>query len=303
VDLRRQITIVRTWLPLLVASALLAAGAAFVASNLQGKTYEAKAKLIVGEALSTSPDYYQLLVSRSLSTVYALAATSTPRLQAVIAELGLTDTVDELAQRVQAEAPADSPLLTISVEDSDPKRAAAIANALAAQAVKASADQGQGQEFDASIAADLKATQDQIRTTQARVQTLAGLASPSPEQQAELGTLEGRLVSLRSTYATLLSLLSGRAANLLSDFESAVPPTSPISPRPLLNTLIAAIVGLLIAGVLVGVLEYLDDSIKTREDIQEVAGLNTLGSIERMKGNREPMYRLAALLYPRSATA
>ena len=41
-ELRRLIAIGRRWLPLLAASVLIAAGAAFVFSNLAAKTYEAK---------------------------------------------------------------------------------------------------------------------------------------------------------------------------------------------------------------------------------------------------------------------
>ena len=52
VDLRRQLAIVRAWFPLLVASVLLAGGAAFLFSSMQPKVYEAKATLIVGQSLS-----------------------------------------------------------------------------------------------------------------------------------------------------------------------------------------------------------------------------------------------------------
>ena len=91
-ELRRQIATIRAWLPLLVASVLLAAGAAFVVSGQLPKTYEAKATLIVGQALSAAnPDYTQLLVSQRLSTTYATVATKRPILDSVIKQLGLDD--------------------------------------------------------------------------------------------------------------------------------------------------------------------------------------------------------------------
>ena len=75
-DLRRQIATIRAWLPLLIASVVLAAGAAYVVSGQLPKTYEARATLIVGQALSAAnPDYTQLLVSQRLSTTYATVAT------------------------------------------------------------------------------------------------------------------------------------------------------------------------------------------------------------------------------------
>jgi polysaccharide biosynthesis transport protein len=307
VDLRRQIAIIRAWFPLLVVSVVLAGGAAFVFSSLQQKVYEAKSTLIVGQSLSAvSPDYNQLLASQRLSTTYAAVATKRPILDTVIGQLRLDVTADELSKHVQANAPLDSTLLTIVAQDADPARAAAIANALAQQLIAASpAIQGRQAEFQASIDADLKATQDQISAIQAQVETLSGLPSRTAAQDAELATLEGRLVSLRSTYATLLSFSSSNASNLLTVVEPAVAPISPVSPRPLLNTLLAAIVGLLLGAAIVFVVEYLDDTIKNSDDVQAVVDLPTLGPIARMKGDkgRSEIYRLVALLHPRSGVA
>ncbi len=306
-DLRRQIAIIRAWFPLLVVSVLLAGGAAYLFSSLQPKVYEAKATLIVGQSLSAvNPDLNQLLVSQRLSTTYATVATKRPILDSVIQRLGLGVTSDELSKHVHADAPLDSTLLTITAQDTDPSRAAAIANALAAQLIAASpAIQGRQVEFQDSINADLKATQAQIDATQAQVETLTGLTERTAAQDAQLATLEGRLVSLRSTYATLLSFSSSNASNLLSVVEPAVPSEAPVSPRPLLNTLLAAVLGLLIAGAVMVVSVYLDDAIKDPDQVQEVAGLATFGAIAAMNGGKDlsEMYRLAALLYPRSAAA
>ncbi len=306
-DLRRQIAIVRRWLPLLVASVVLSAAAGFLVSSQLPKVYEARATLIVGQSLSAAnPDYNQLLVSQRLSTTYASVATTRPSLDAVIQQLGLGTTSDELARRVSAAAPLDSTLLTISAQDANPSRAAAIANALADQLIATSpAIQGRQADLQKSIDAELKATQDQITATEAEVGRLTGLASPTPANLATLDTLQGRLITLRSTYGTILTFSSNNAANLISVVEPAVAPDAPISPRTLLNTLLAAIAALLIAAAIVVIVEYLDDRLKNVEDVQEVAGLSTLGSISRMKGdrNRSEMYRLATLLYPRSSSA
>ena len=306
-ELRRQIAIIRSRLPLVVVSAVLAAAAAFVVSTLQPNVYEAKATLIVGQSLSAvSTDYNQLLVSQRLSTTYANVATKRPILKSVIDQLGLKLTPEELLRRVRAEILSDDTLLTLSAQDGTPDGASAIANALAEQLIAASpALQGRQAEFQASLDADLKATQAHIGSTQARLEALDRIADRTAAQDAEIAALEGRLVTLRSTYATLLSFSSGSASNLLSVIEPAVPPTTPISPRPLLNTLLAALVGLLIAVAIAAVQEYLDESIKDPDQVREVTGLNTLGTIVRMKGGaaRSEIYRLAAILYPLSAAA
>jgi capsular exopolysaccharide synthesis family protein len=78
-----------------------------------------------------------------------------------------------------------------------------------------------------------------------------------------------------------------------------------IAPRPLLNALLAAVVGLIVASALAFLLEYLDDTLKTQEDVERVLGLPTLGTIMRMRAGkgRSEIYRLAPLLFPRSRDA
>ena len=306
-DLRRQIATIRAWLPLLIASVVLAAGAAYVVSGQLPKTYEARATLIVGQALSAAnPDYTQLLVSQRLSTTYATVATKRPILENVIKELDLDASSGDLASRVRADAPPDSTLLTITAQDQDPARAAAIANALAEQLMAASpAIQGRQVDVQKSIDADLQATQEQIQATQARVTALAGLASRTAAEDEELQRLEGRLVTLRQTFATLLGFSSGNASSLLSVIEPAEAPGAPSSPRPLYNAMIAAVLGLLLAGAAVFAIEYFDDTVHDADQVLEATGLGTLGAIGEMKGDkgRREMYRLATLLYPRSAVA
>jgi len=306
-DLRRELTIIRARLPLLILSVVLAGGGAFLFSSVQPNVYEAQATLIVGQSLSSvNPDYTGLLASQRLSATYAHVATTRPLLDNVISSLGLNETSDDLLRNVRADAPLDSTLLTITARDTDPAEAAAIANGLASELIAASpALQGRQADVQKSVDEDLQATQAQIEAAQTEVETLSGLATRTTEQDARLATLQSQLVSLRATYAALLSFSSAGAANLLSVIQPAVVPGEPISPRPLLNTLLAAALGLLIAGAVVFIAAYLDDRIKNADDVEEVVGLPTLGSVMRMKGDsgRNEIYRLATLVYPRSAAS
>ena len=306
-DLRRQIAIIRKWLWLLVASTVLAGVAAYAASTVLPKTYEAKATLIVGQSLTAAnPDYNQLLVSQRLSTTYAAIVTTRPILEDVIARLQLGVSPDALAEQVRADAALDSTLLTITAGDVDPLRAAAVANALAEQLVAASPDiEGRETEFETFVKAELSAVQTQIEAEQARVEVLLGMPERTADQDADLLALEGRLTTLRSTYAMLLSFVSDASAGVLTVIEPAVAPTEPVWPRPLLNALLAAALGFILATGLAFVVEYLDDSIKDPDAIREAANLSTLGTIAKLNVGRNhgEMYRLAMLLYPRSTAA
>lgn len=57
---------------------------------------------------------------------------------------------------------------------------------------------------------------------------------------------------------------------------------SPVKPKPLLNIAIAAVVGLMIGIGLSFLLEFLDNTIKTEQDVEKTLGVPVLGSIARI---------------------
>ena len=61
-----------------------------------------------------------------------------------------------------------------------------------------------------------------------------------------------------------------------ADFEGT---PSPVNPNPVLNMAIAFVVGLMVGVGLAFLLEYLDNTIKTEEDIEKVLGVPVLGTI------------------------
>jgi polysaccharide biosynthesis transport protein len=307
-DLRAMLRIVRGWLPLLLASMILAAGAAYLVSSFQPKVYQARLIMIVGQSLSSvSADYTALLASQRLSTTYSQIATTEDLLGKVIARLRLDISADQLAQRVTADAPLDSTLLTITAQAETPQQAARIANALGAELIAASptVEGGSGAELQQFLTEDLAATREEIAATRASVDELLAVEERTAAQEEELQVLQDRLSNLRSTYASMLSLSPTNAANLLSVWQAANPPDTYVAPRPLFNAALAAAVGLFIAIAVAVVVQYLDDSLKGADDVEHVLNLPTLGTIARMKGERgrAEIYRLATLLYPRSRTA
>ncbi len=61
----------------------------------------------------------------------------------------------------------------------------------------------------------------------------------------------------------------------------------PVAPRPILNIAIGLVIGLMIGAGLAFLLEYLDNTIKTEEDVQIVTGLPVLGAIPKMDTVKE----------------
>lgn len=284
-DLRGQLTVLRRHLLAIVLGTVVAAMAALGVSSVLPKVYQAQATLLVGQSLSAvNPDINQLLASQQVAQTDAQIATARPLLQKVIDQLGLGVTPEELAKQVSADAPQNSSLIHITASDGKADRAAAVANALATQLVAESpAIQGRQGSIYKSIDDNLRSTQQEIDTTQAEVQALVGVANRTQAQQQQLDLLQARLITLRQTYATLLGFSSNAAPNLLSVIEPAVTPPSPASPRPLLYTGLAAVLGLLLMVALAFGRNALDDTLHTPEDVEATLGLPTLAQIGQLK--------------------
>jgi polysaccharide biosynthesis transport protein len=65
--------------------------------------------------------------------------------------------------------------------------------------------------------------------------------------------------------------------------QPALLPTSPIGPQVALNTLAAALAGLLAVAIIIGLFEYLDDTVKTPEELAAAVALPTLGAVARLR--------------------
>lgn len=75
------------------------------------------------------------------------------------------------------------------------------------------------------------------------------------------------------------SVIEIKKVDSVSVVDSAVAPLNPIKPKKLLNILIAFVVGLMTAVGLAFLLEYLDNTIKDSQDVENVLGLPVLGII------------------------
>ena len=129
-DITYYIRLLWRWLWLIVLSMLLAGASAFIVSRLTIPTYEASATLLIDQAPanSMSPDYNSLLASERLARTYAETIRKRPVLEAAIANLRLSITPEQLTKNVRVTVVRDTQLLVLTVSDSDPQNAAAIAN-------------------------------------------------------------------------------------------------------------------------------------------------------------------------------
>jgi len=112
--------------------------------------------------------------------------------------------------------------------------------------------------------------------------------SPDPEQ--------ARLIA----DATANAFIAENTAHELSRpgsvsvVEVAGTPGSPVRPNVLRNAILGALAGLVLAAGLAALLEYLDDTLKSPEEVEEAAGLVTLGGVARFSRPRSPEAGLIA---------
>jgi succinoglycan biosynthesis transport protein ExoP len=85
--------------------------------------------------------------------------------------------------------------------------------------------------------------------------------------------------------------------------ESAITPGSPIQPRPMQNTGLSAVVGLLLAGTVAYLIEYIDDRIRTPEDIERIFKLPVIGYIGDIRNAQKETDDIHVIHSPRSPVA
>jgi succinoglycan biosynthesis transport protein ExoP len=145
-------------------------------------------------------------------------------------------------------------------------------------------------ESKAALREELDQLEADIEATQVRIKTLGEPVTAAEE--TEMVRLEETLAGQRYNYGQLLTayetmrLAEMQAKGSLVVFKSANMPTSPVLPKTRQNTLLAAAVGAMLAIGVAFLVEYLDDTLKTPEDVAHVLGLTTLGSIIRLISER-----------------
>ena len=166
-----------------------------------------------------------------------------------------------MRRRVFAIAPLDSTLITITVQDSQPDRAARTANDVADELILVPAAIRGGtagaQDF---IDQEAAATQAEILGVRAAIQRLGELPSAAPTEASAGQALDARLATLEVAYAALLAASANSSANILTVVDPAVPPEAPSSPRVLVNTALGVAASLLVALGLLLLREHLDDT-------------------------------------------
>jgi capsular exopolysaccharide synthesis family protein len=105
------------------------------------------------------------------------------------------------------------------------------------------------------------------------------------ELQAEINTLESLIAGWENNYTQLLILVeSNKSPNNLTVVEPAQANPGPVRPHVRLHTLLAGVIGLFLALGFVFLLEFLDNTLKSADDLSRSLGLTALGTVGRISG-------------------
>ena len=313
----------RFWL--LVAMVALGLVAAVLVNLLMRPAYKATALMMINQedagkidatpygSFASEEDYYrtqyQLLQSRSLlSKVY------TKMKLGQVEEFANPNGLKKLEKALDVAPITRSRLVNVSATAYDPSLAADIVNTLTDTFVadnvsnrvfmgqdviaalesteRSSAEQELLNSMPQVVNSDFIKTlkQQAARLTAERARLLAKYTTQHPDVisvQNQLAAVDAQInTETRRLVQSIKIELSGQfSGNNIRVIDPAVTPEKPVRPRKLINLAIGLLGGGLLGLMLVFVLEFLDQSVKSSEDLEEKLGLPFLGFVpyEKLK--------------------
>ena len=287
-QLRRYFGLFLRWLWLIVLGMSIAGGAVYVTSKRTVPIYEASTTLILSQSKAAVFDMSQYLDTDRVLGTFAELLRQQPVMDEVATDPTLGLTGAQIAGMVSVTPIRNTQMLELSVMDIWPWRAAAIANTVPI-VFRQQNEALQNSRFAASKAS-LKVQMDdaeaKIASTQAEIASQEKGDPPDPTKldrlRWELSDLQRSYTSVFNSYADL-NLQEAKQLDTLLVTQPAQEPTSPVLPKTFQNTLMAVIVGAMLAAGVALLVEYLEDILKNPDDVRTQLGLTTLGAVPKMK--------------------
>ncbi len=279
-DIRQYLSLLlyRSWLIFLAA--LIAGVISCLVSLRMTPIYQSSTSVLVNEAPATKgADYSSVLMSKQLTSTYAQMMTNDLVLQQVADQVGLTNPLEDLKEWITISPVRDTQIIQVSVETTEAVFSAKIANAVVTAFAK-QIQEIQSQRFSQSkitLEAQLAETDKQISIY--TIQAEEAITSDEKDR------LDAKVAQFRTIYSNLLTsyeqirLSEAQAVSSVVQVEPAIPNPIPVKPNIFLNTILAALVGILISAGIIIAREALDDTIKTPDDITRRFNLPVLGVI------------------------
>lgn len=307
-DLRAILRVLRHRKWIIVATTVVAVGAALGVSLTQSKIYSASADVLI-----SNPDRQVVFDGQQQSGYDAqrLLDTQIEIVKSTPVADRANDALGKQASQVTkltASGVGETDLLRISARSTSPQTARAAATIYADVFVNTRREQA----VEASLAAGDELL-TQITETQGRLDQFDQEIAALGAQEGTQAQIDGLDVQ-RSAAATQYALFTEKYEQLQVEAQlqqggaqlvaEASLPAGPVEPRPLRSGVLAGMLGLLLGIGLAFLVESLDDSIKTSDDLERhVHGIPFLGDLPRFDKKRTGDRTLVALEQPDSVPA
>jgi len=303
VELRRYWNVVRRWWWLPLLGLLIGAGAGFLFSKQAKPMYRAEAYLYINPVQNPGfPNAGDLNYALTLAYSYAQVLRSRPVLDDISQQFGIVLKTENV---IVTPVPG-AQLLSIVVVDSDPARAAAIANRLSDTLVQRTQDMRvqNVQVVRQQVDRDLDDARQRVTAASNRLDQLRATPTASGDALAETLRLHDELLQDQETYRTLLAMQQRmqleqlQANSLLTVINRAAVPAMPEPSGALATIARFALIGFLALIALVVLFDFLDDRIREPEELRRRFNLVPFAVLDFVRGG--PARLLIDAAQPRS---
>ncbi len=308
-ELKQYFNVLIKWWWLILASVAIAGVASYLGTLATPRQYLARTTLMVGQSLQNpNPDQSQLYLSAALAQSYTDLVKREPVLRGTLQALKLDWDWLLLQSMVTARVVPGTQLLEITVLDTDRQRVKVLADEIAHQLILQT-PAGTDVENEAEhqfIVQQVQELKTNITNAQSEIQQLdtviaeASSARQMQDARSRQSALQTQVSTWQATYAQLVTNLQGGTTNFLSVVEPAREPDGWVGPSTTSNILLAALIGFVLAASAAYVLEYLDDTVKTPDDVRKTVDLPALGGVGQLEG-ADYAAQLVTALQPRSS--
>jgi capsular polysaccharide biosynthesis protein/Mrp family chromosome partitioning ATPase len=273
---------------LILSGVLIGSGITLAVSMRLPPTYQAHALIRVNNAAtaSNSTGNNDVFSTQALAVSYALLVTGPDVLQNTARQFPGTN-AEQLKPFVSASPLDNTQIIEVRAQAPSALQAARIANALAATFIKLQVEKESTrlQQATDQLMQTLAQTKLQIANEQQQLTTLQGNNAGTEEITRQQSLLDGDQANYNAllTHYNLLQTQKMQARTILSVEENATPPNGPAGSPLWLNVGLAGLLSFLLLALLVLLLDWLDATIATEQDVERLAGLTPLGCIPHSK--------------------
>ncbi len=284
--LGHYLTVLRRWLWLIVLVVLVCTGITYGVNTITTPVYEATALIQVHDAGEANSSVF---TDQALAQSYALLVTSPDVLQAVTQKVPGTS-VRKLESQVSDSPLDNTQIIQVRASAKSPELAAEIANNVVSSfiTIQSTETNTQLRGVAAKLYINLSKAKQTVDADQTQLAMLEDNHAPDEQvarQNDILNNDQLNYSSLQANYNQVEQQLL-QVSNILTVAQPATPPSTASSPHTLLDTIIAGIASLLVMIIFVLILDWINTTIKTPDDVEQMTQVNALGSIPFQKGNK-----------------